>query len=154
MRASSAAERPLRRRRTELQRSLPTVRRAPDLAMQLEAPPQSVTFASGGLSWTRVWLPRFLSRFAKALYCLYVLSVLGMLTGGLGAFGMLMLLSVFSWPLFIASYILSLTQTTFRGSLLDHLDLSFSVAPTLNYDMPQHSPVSNQLLSNRLPPLS
>ena len=42
-----------------------------------DAGPPSVTFASGGLSWTRVRTPRLLSRIAKALYASGALQVLG-----------------------------------------------------------------------------
>lgn len=79
--------------------------------------PSSVTFASGGLSWTRVRTPRLLSRIAKALYAVGAAgSVLIALE--LYAFGSFTsLLSAIAWPLLIASYILSLTQTSFPGRL-------------------------------------
>jgi hypothetical protein len=82
--------------------------------------PPSVTFASGGLSWTRVWLPRLLSRIAKGLFtcaalafvdAFYHVTVFRVLTAVFGS------LSFLAWPLFILSYVLSLTQSAFHGSL-------------------------------------
>lgn len=83
-----------------------------------DAGPPSVTFASGGLSWTRVRTPRLLSRIAKVLYASGALQVLGTPSFGTGLlFIVPALLSALAWPLFILSYILSLTQTAFPGSL-------------------------------------
>jgi hypothetical protein len=81
-----------------------------------DAPPPSVTFASGGLSWTRVRTPRLLSRIAKAFYVVGMLGMLGM-TLGLSVAGFGSLLILLAGPLLILSYILSLTQTSFPGGL-------------------------------------
>ena len=81
-----------------------------------DAGPSSVTFASG-LSWTRVRLPRLLSRIGKAFYLAGALGALGMLFEIPTAFGFGSLISILAWPLFIVSYILSLTQTSFGGGL-------------------------------------
>ena len=83
-----------------------------------EQAPPSVTFASGGVSWTRVRAPRLLSRLARGLYAASAVGAFATVVGGwselaaLGIFG-----SVIAWPLMILSYILSLTQTTFAGGL-------------------------------------
>lgn len=82
-----------------------------------ESAPPSVTFASGGLSWTRKNLPRWLSRVAKGSYGLSALGVLGMALDSMGFFGLFTLLGTLAWPLFIVSYILSLTQNSFAGGL-------------------------------------
>lgn len=82
-----------------------------------DAPPPSRTFASGGLSWTRKSLPRWLSRFAKGLYALSALAAVGMVFDSLAFFGVLTVVSALAWPLFIVSYILSLTQNAFAGGL-------------------------------------
>jgi hypothetical protein len=82
-----------------------------------EQAPPSVTFASGGLSWTRKNLPRWLSRVAKGLYGLSALGVVGMAFDSMGFFGLFTLLSALAWPLFIVSFILSLTQNAFAGGL-------------------------------------
>ena len=92
--------------------------------MSLEAPlpleeqaPPSVTFASGGVSWTRVRTPRLLSRIAKVVYALSAVSALAIAYGEMAWFAVFGGLGMFAWPLFIVSYILSLTQTTAAGGL-------------------------------------
>ncbi len=85
-------------------------------APEEQAPP-SVTFASGGISWTRVSTPRLLSRIAKTLYALSALGALAIAFTSMTWFGLFALLGIFAWPLFIVSYIVSLTQTTFAGGL-------------------------------------
>jgi hypothetical protein len=82
-----------------------------------EPPPPSVTFASGGISWTRVSTPRLLSRIAKVLYGVSALSALAIAYRDVGWFAIFGLIGLFAWPLFIVSYIVSLTQTTFAGGL-------------------------------------
>jgi hypothetical protein len=81
-----------------------------------EAGPPSVTFASGGLSWTRARTPRVLSRIAMACYVVGVLGDIAMLRE-LPTLELLKVVSVFAWPIFIASYIVSLSQSAFAASL-------------------------------------
>jgi hypothetical protein len=87
------------------------------LSPEEQAPP-SVTFASGGVSWTRVRTPRLLSRLARGLYAA---AAVGAVATAMSAAPSLAALSIFgsvlAWPLMILSYILSLTQTTFAGGL-------------------------------------
>jgi len=82
-----------------------------------EVAPPSRTFASGGLSWTRVRTPRLLSRIAKSLYAVSALGALASASGSFALFAVFSFLVVFAWPLFIVSYILSLTQNAFAGGL-------------------------------------
>lgn len=84
--------------------------------MNVEEGPSSVTFASG-LSWTRARVPRLLSRIGKAVFLTGALGSLGILFSFPMLFGLGALISFFAWPLFIVSYILSLTQTSFGGGL-------------------------------------
>ena len=86
------------------------------VAPEEQAPP-SVTFASGGISWTRVRTPRLISRVAKALYATSALSALGLAYSAMAWFGLFGVIGLLAWPLFILSIILSLTQTTFAGGL-------------------------------------
>jgi hypothetical protein len=88
----------------------------PDARSDDDAAPPSVTFASG-LSWTRVSLPRLLSRIGKACFALGALGALSLLSPDVGLFGLGSLLGFLAWPLFIVSYILSLTQTSYGGGL-------------------------------------
>ena len=85
-------------------------------APEEQAPP-SVTFASGGISWTRVRTPRLISHVAKALYATSALSALARAYSEMGWFGVFGGLGLLAWPMFILSIILSLTQTTFAGGL-------------------------------------
>jgi hypothetical protein len=82
-----------------------------------EPAPASRAFASGGLSWTRKNVPRWISRVAKGLYGMSALGVIGMSLDSMAFFGLFTLLSALAWPLFILSYILSLTQNAFAGGL-------------------------------------
>jgi hypothetical protein len=82
-----------------------------------EAPPPSVTFATGGLQWTRVRTPRLLSFIAKILFALGGLTVLAASYESMGFLAFAGLLGVLAWPLFIVSYILSLTQNAIGGGL-------------------------------------
>jgi hypothetical protein len=82
-----------------------------------EPPPASRTFASGGLSWTRKNVPRDISRLAKWLYGMSALAMVGMRFDQMAFFGVFALVGVLAWPLFILSYILSLTQNAFAGGL-------------------------------------
>ena len=86
------------------------------LAPEEQAPP-SVTFASGGISWTRVRTPRIMSRVAKALYATSALSALALAYPSMAWFAVFGGFGLLAWPLFILSIILSLTQTTFAGGL-------------------------------------
>ena len=86
------------------------------LAPEEQAPP-SVTFASGGISWTRVRTPRLISRIAKALYAISALGALAIAYSAMAWFAVFGGLGLLAWPLFILSIILSLTQTTFAGGL-------------------------------------
>ena len=81
-----------------------------------DAAPPSVTFASG-LSWTRVRVPRLLSRIGKACFLGGALGALSWISPDLGFFGLSTLIGFLAWPLFIVSYILSLTQTSYGGGL-------------------------------------
>jgi hypothetical protein len=86
------------------------------LPLEEQAPP-SVTFASGGVSWTRVRTPRLLSRIAKVLYALSAVSALAIAYSEMALFAIFGGIGMLAWPLFIVSYILSLTQTTAAGGL-------------------------------------
>jgi hypothetical protein len=82
-----------------------------------EAPPPSVTFATGGLQWTRVRTPRLLSRLAKTFFAFGGLTALAATYDSIGFLGAAGLLGALAWPLFIVSYILSLTQNAIGGGL-------------------------------------
>jgi len=69
------------------------------------------------VSWTRVRTPRLLSRVAKVLYSMSALSAIAIAYGSLGGFAAFGAVGIFAWPLFILSYILSLTQTTAAGGV-------------------------------------
>lgn len=74
-------------------------------------------FVEGGMSWRRARTPRFFSILAKACF---VGSGLGAFASALGPWLValpLMGLGVLTYPLFIVSYILSLTETVFHGGL-------------------------------------
>ena len=86
------------------------------LPLDEQAPP-SVTFASGGVSWTRVRAPRLLSRIAKVLYAVSALGAVSLAFNEFAWFAIFGGVGLLAWPLFILSYILSLTQTTFAGGL-------------------------------------
>jgi hypothetical protein len=58
-----------------------------------------------------------MSRIAKGLYAVSALSALAAASGGFVFLAFTSLLSTMAWPLFIVSYILSLTQTSFPGGL-------------------------------------
>ncbi len=75
-----------------------------------------VTFPSG-LSWTRFRVPRLLSRLGKVCFFLGAFGMFSMLLPYSALFGLASLIGVLAWPLFIVSYILSLTQTSFAGAL-------------------------------------
>lgn len=84
---------------------------------QGEAWPPSGALAVGGLSWTRVRTPRWLSRVAKTLF---VAAQLGVVAGWLDLYGVAIGARMLGWlayGLFLLSYIVSLTQTTFEGAL-------------------------------------
>ncbi len=82
------------------------------------AGPPSVTFASGGLSWTRVRTPRVMSTIAKAFYAISALSAVAAVLTEIDVFRFAgALFTLLTWPLFILSYVLSLTQTSFAGRL-------------------------------------
>lgn len=81
-----------------------------------EGPP-SVTFANGGLSWTRVGLPRLLSRVAKVCFSSSALSAVAVLSDQMTFFAFAATLGALASPLWIVSYILSLTQSSFNGAL-------------------------------------
>jgi hypothetical protein len=83
--------------------------------------PSSVTFASG-LSWTRVALPRLLSRIGKTLFVFGALGMLAMVFPSQPLFGLATLLGAVGWLFFLASYIVSLTQTSFGGGLIGSKD--------------------------------
>lgn len=85
-----------------------------------EAAPPSAVFVSGGLSWRRVNTPRTLSTIAKASFLIgAVLPVVALIGNALSsAVFTLGLSSLFAYPLFIVSYILSLSHTSFAGGLL------------------------------------
>ena len=61
--------------------------------------------------------PRLLSRVAKVLYSMSALSAIAIAYGSLGGFAAFGAVGIFAWPLFILSYILSLTQTTAAGGV-------------------------------------
>ena len=86
------------------------------LAPEEQAPP-SVTFASGGISWTHVVTPRVIAWVAKALFATSALGALAMADSALAWLAVFGVLGLLAWPLFILSIILSLTQTTFAGGL-------------------------------------
>jgi hypothetical protein len=79
--------------------------------------PPSVTFANGGLSWTRVALPRLLSRIAKVCFSMTALGAVALAIGQMESFALAATLGALAWPLWIVSYILSLTQNSFNGAL-------------------------------------
>ena len=81
-----------------------------------DAGPSSVTFASG-LSWTRVRTPQILSRIGKAFFFFGGLGMVAMLSGHLELFAMANGIGLLGWLLFLVSYVLSLTQTSFGGGL-------------------------------------
>lgn len=82
------------------------------------AGPPSVTFASGGFSWTRVRTPRVMSAIAKAFYALSALSAVAAVLTEIDVLRFAgALFTLFTWPLFLLSYVLSLTQTSFPGRL-------------------------------------
>ena len=84
--------------------------------------PGGSVVASGGLSWTRVRTPRVLSQVAKGLYAIGALGVV-IGTYGPAGVGLLSLVTLLTaGMLFITSYIVSLTQTSFPGSLEIHSD--------------------------------
>lgn len=80
--------------------------------------PGGSVVVGGGLSWTRVRSPQILSQIAKALVAIGGLAYLDS-----AFFGVLATMSaVLAVLLFVTSYILSLTQTAFPGSLEIHAD--------------------------------
>lgn len=85
-----------------------------------EAAPPSAVFASGGLSWRRVNTPRKLSTIAKAAFLIGSMLPVAALVGDplSSAVFALGLSSLFAYPLFIISYIFSLSHTSFAGGLL------------------------------------
>jgi hypothetical protein len=84
--------------------------------------PSKVVAASGGLSWTRVRTPRLLARLAKVGFALSGVGGALMIFDWVAAGAVLAMLSVAAWPLFIVSYILSLTQNSFPAALEIHDD--------------------------------
>jgi hypothetical protein len=86
------------------------------------AEPAKVVAASGGLSWTRVRTPRLLARLAKAGFALSGVGGMLMSFDWVAAGAVFAMLSVAVWPLFIVSYILSLTQNSFPAALEVHAD--------------------------------
>jgi hypothetical protein len=86
------------------------------VARREDAGPSSLTFASG-LSWMRVRTPRVLSQIGKVFFVLGGLGMLAMVTPGLEVLAVANVVGIFGWLLFIVSYVLSLTQTSFVGVL-------------------------------------
>jgi hypothetical protein len=80
------------------------------------AGPSSVTFASG-LSWMRVGTPRLLSRIGKVFFVFGGLGMLAMVLPALEVFAAANLLGAFGWLLFLVSYVISFTHTSFGGAL-------------------------------------
>jgi hypothetical protein len=81
-----------------------------------DAGPPSVTFASG-LSWTRVRTPRLLSRIGKVCFVFGALGMLALVSRDLELFASANGIGLLGWLLFLVSYVLSLTQTSFGGGL-------------------------------------
>ncbi|MBX3191407.1 MAG: hypothetical protein KF819_30710 [Labilithrix sp.] len=79
--------------------------------------PPSVTIATGGVSWVRARTPRILSTIAKGLWGLSSIGSLAMAIDGAWFLSLLSLVTMFAWPLFIVSYIVTLTQTSLRGAI-------------------------------------